>query len=189
MRIGWAEEQLDGEMLYNLLSRHKLLPDSLKDPNICMAYAQILNIGFLHDEGPKPLAVLLEMSPEPGVVGISFITEVARLHQRKAELIEVSHVLRDRWFNGFGAYRVECRVPVDRTQSLRCLRHLGFRLETLPKGLRNATLHHGKPVSLCVLSLLPSDPVRSLPLDPEDHIIHEDRVFDSKEEEVASGLL
>jgi hypothetical protein len=161
-------------MLYTLLHRHKLLPDSLKDPHVAMAYAQILNLGILHDGGERPLAALLETCPEPGVVGITFITEVARLHLRKAELIEVSLQLRERWFEQYGAYRVECRIPVERTQSQRSLKHMGFRMETLPKGIRNATVYEGKPVSLCIMSLLPTDPVKSLSYGAEDTIIQQD---------------
>lgn len=174
MQVDWATEELDGAMLYNLLNRHRLLPDALKDPHVCMAYASIVTLGLLHDGGSRPLASILETCPEPGVVGILFMTETARLNARRNELIEVSLSLRDRWFNQYGAYRVECRVPLERTQSLRCLKHMGFRLETLPKGIRNATRYGGELVSFSLMSLLPSDPVKSLSVEAEDPIIQQD---------------
>ena len=162
MYVEFADEHIDGGILYSLLDRHNLLPETLRDPSICMMAAQTMSVGFVHDGGTKPLAVLLETNPEPGVVGLMFITERARLNQRRDELIEVSSQLRERWFNGYGAYRVETRIPVERTQTIRCLRHLGFKIETMPKGLRNAVIYNGKPVSLCVLSMLPTDPVKEL---------------------------
>ena len=174
MKVEFSDEQMDGGMLYNLLDKHHLLPPQLEDANNCILASQMMNIGFLHDDGPKPLAIMLETNPEPGVIGLMFITERARLNQRRDELIAVSSVLRERWFNGFGAYRVESRIPVERTQGIRCLRHLGFRVETLPKGLRNAVVYNGKPVSLCVMSLLPSDPIKELSKDAEEPTLCEE---------------
>ncbi len=162
MRVEFAEDKLDGGSLYALLHRHNLLPKSLEDPMACIAFADHCSIGFIHDEGRNPLAILLETHPEPGVVGVMLITERARLNQRRDELIGISWDLRDRWFNQMGAFRVETRIPSERTQTLRCFRHLGFKMETLPNGLRNASVLSGKPVNLCILSLLPADPIKQL---------------------------
>jgi len=160
--VAFSEEKIDGGVLYNLLDKHMLLPEYLKDPQICMMAATTMSVGFIHDDGKMPLAVLLETHPEPGIVGVLMITERARLNQRRDELIEISSQLRERWFGQFGAYRVETRIPVERTQTIRCLKHLGFRIETLPKGLRNAAMYNGKPKSLCIMSLLPTDSPREL---------------------------
>jgi hypothetical protein len=172
MQIDWAQGPLDAGILYSTLNRHLLLPASLQDPNICLAAANQMRIGFLHDGGDVPLAILLESNPEPGLVGLMFITGVARLHQKKDDLIEISLVLRDRWFKEMKADRVESRVPVERTQTIRCLKHLGFRLETLPCGIRNGIVLNGKSKSLSVLGLLPSDPIRKLSKEDKEPIIH-----------------
>lgn len=162
MFIQFSEEKIDGGVLYSLLERHLLLPEVLKNPSICMMAANSMNVGFIHDDGNKPLAILLETHPEPGIVGLLLITERARLNQRRDELIDISIQLRERWFGQMGAYRIESRIPVERTQTIRCLRHMGFRIETLPCGLRNAVIYNGKPKDLCVMSLLPTDPVKEL---------------------------
>jgi hypothetical protein len=160
--IQFAEEKIDGSVLYSLLERHLLLPEALKNPAVCMMAANTMNVGFLHDDGEKPMAVLLETTPEPGIVGLLFISERAHINQRRDELIEVSIQLRERWFGQMGAVRVESRIPIERTQTIRCLRHMGFKVETMPKGLRNAVIYNSKPKDLCVMSLLPSDPVKEL---------------------------
>ena len=174
MRVQFSDEPLDGGLLYSLLDRHKLLPLQLRDPQICVVAAQSMGIGFLHNDGEKPFAVLLESQPEPGVVGLMFITERAHLNQCRDELIDVSRVLRDRWFSQMGAYRVESRVPVERTQTIRCLKHMGFRVETLPKGIRNGAIYSGKPKSLCIMGLLPDDPYHKLSSELKEPILVEE---------------
>jgi hypothetical protein len=158
----WANEPLNGGLLYTVLNKHQLLPSYFSDPHACVAAATRMTIGFLHEGKEQPLAVMFESSPEPGVIGLMFITEVARLNQRRDELIEASRALRDRWFGEMGAIRVEARVPVERTQTIRCLKHMGFHIETAPKGLRNAVIYNGIPKSLCVMGLLPSDEFHNL---------------------------
>ena len=158
MQIEWQEKGMDGGLLYSILNRHQLLPAGLADPGVCIVAAQEMTIGILHDGKDKPLAVLLESYPEPGVIGLLFITEVAHLNTQRDELIEVSLSLRDRWFNQMGAIRVESRIPVERTQTVRCLKHFGFKLETEQKGLRNAVVFNGAVKSLHILGLLSTDP-------------------------------
>jgi len=160
--VEWSEEPVDAGVLYSVLEKHQLLPKSLENLQNCLIMASMTSIGFLHDGGNNPLAILLETRPEPGVIGILFITGVARLNNRRDELISASIPLRERWF-GSGAYRVESRIPVERTQTIRCLKHLGFKLETaMPMGLRNAVVYNDKLTSLCIMSLLPDDPVKQL---------------------------
>ena len=173
MEVEFTNHGFDGGLLYSLLVRHNLLPTTLNDPNVCILAASRMSIGFLHDGKPTPLAVMLESYPEPGVVGLMFITEVARLNQRRDELIEASLLLRNRWFNELNAVRVECRVPIERTQTIRCLKHMGFKIETLPRGLRNTTFMSGVAKSLCVLGLLPDDPIHKLSRELTEPIITE----------------
>lgn len=162
MLVEFADVHPDGGMLYSLLDRHRLLPDSLRDPAICMLASERMSVGFIHEGGETPLAILLESYPAPGIVGLLFINERPRLNQLRDGLIECSLRLRKRWFEDLGALRVEARIPIERTQTIRCLGHLGFKQETLPKGLRDAEFYHGKATSMCVMGLLPSDPIKQL---------------------------
>jgi len=173
MEVEFTNQGFDGGILYSLLNKHQLLPATMNDPNICMVAASRMSFGLLHDGKPTPLAIMLESYPEPGIVGFMFITEVARLNQRRDELIEISKSLRSRWFEEMGAFRVECRVPVERTQTIRCLKHMGFKMETLPKGLRNTTVMNGIPKSLCIMGLLPDDPIHKLSTELSEPILNE----------------
>lgn len=178
--VEWSNDPVDPGILYSVLDKHQLLPAGMSNPQTCMMIAQMTSIGFLHDGGNNPLAILLETRPEPGIVGILFITGVARLNQRRDELVQASLALRERWFDG-QTIRVESRIPVERTQTIRCLKHLGFKIETIPKGLRNAVVYNGKPTSLCIMSLLPNDPVKQLSDDVERPIIDKGNDHESQE--------
>ena len=173
MLVEWAQEKMDGGLLYTILERHQLLPPSLSDPRTCIMVAEMMSIGILHDGSDEPLALMIESYPESGVVGLLFITEVPRLNQRRDELIEVSMELRKRWFDDFKAYRIESRIPVERTQTIRCLKHMGFKIETVPKCMRNGAVYNGKPKDLCMLSLLPSDPIHELSNNQKEPILLE----------------
>ena len=93
----------------------------------------------------------------------NWIPEVKRLHTRKAELVELSWALRDFWFKD-GIRRVEAHIPTSRTQTIRALKMIGFRQETLDTGLRE-TVDYGKGFEgTVILGLLESDPVRHIEL-------------------------
>lgn len=166
MQIDFLDQPTDAGLLRSMLLKHNLLYDSLADPMALIAASDGITIGFIHEGGDVPLAIVLENRPCPGVIGVMLITERPKLNQRKAELVEIGKALRERWFEGQKTRRVESRVPVERTQTIRVLKHMGFRVETLPKGLRSAETIKSKPVSFCIMGLLPSDPLRQL---PEDH--------------------
>ena len=168
MFVLFSDEKLDGGTLYDTLRKHRLLPQALEDPRVCMGVAGTMTVGFICDNEDSHLALLLESHPEPGVVGVMMITERARLNQRRNDFIELSKALRDRWFGEYNAHRVETRIPVERTQTIRCFRHMGFKAETLPSGMRNGAIYNGKPASLCIMSLLPTDPIKELSKDKEE---------------------
>jgi hypothetical protein len=85
--IDWVEGPVDPGILHSTLDKHRLLPDSITDPMVLMAVANSLTIGFLHDGGNSPLAILLESRPSKDLVGIQIITERSHINQRRNELI------------------------------------------------------------------------------------------------------
>ena len=165
--------RMEGVELYELLSKHRLLPSTLEDPNVCIALAESSDVGFLH-EGERVLAVILETHPSKNVVELIWVNEVGRLHQRRDELCRVAMDLRNRWFMEGDKARVGVHIPIARTQTIRTLKNLGFRLETLPWGIRSCQTYGNHMESMAVLSLLPDDPIK-VPLSamPQDTILSE----------------
>ena len=156
--------------LFQLLSKHRLLPKNMEDPKVCVALAETSNVGFLH-EGERVLAVVLETSPFDGVMELVWVNEIGRLHQKKEDLCRVALDLRSRWFENKGLSRVGVHVPVARTQTIRTLKSMGFRLETLPWGVRSAMPYGNHLESMAILSLLPSDPVKVFNKTTEDNTL------------------
>ena len=151
--------RMEGVELYELLHKHRLLPRNLEDPNVCISLAESSDVGFLH-EGERVLAVILETHPSRDVVELIWVNEVGRLHQRKEELFRVAESLRHRWFMEGSKERIGVHVPIARTQTIRTLKALGFRLETLPWGIRSCQTYGNHMESMAVLSLLPTDPIK-----------------------------
>jgi hypothetical protein len=122
--------------------------------------AESSDVGFLH-EGERVLAVIIETHPSDKAVELIWVNEVSRLHQKKDFLVEASKVLRKRWFDEKGLMRVGVHIPIARTQTIRTLKALGFRMETLPWGVRDCAGYGNHLESVAIMGLLPSDPVKS----------------------------
>lgn len=161
--VTYIPRKMTGVELYELLSKHRLLPNQMEDPQVCVALAESSDVGFLH-EGDRVLAVLLETHPSDKSIELIWVNEVSRLHQKKDFLIESSKLLRKRWFDEKGYIRVGVHIPVARTQTIRTLKSLGFRMETLPWGVRDCTAYGNHVESMAIMGLLPSDPVKSVGL-------------------------
>jgi hypothetical protein len=151
---------MEGVELYELLSKHRLLPNSLEEPMACISLANSAKIGFLH-EGDRVLAVIIETYPSDKSVELIWVNEVSRLHQKRDFLAEASKVLRKRWFEELGLLRVGVHIPVARTQTIRTLKSMGFRMETLPWGVRDCVVYGTHLESVAIMGLLPTDPVKS----------------------------
>lgn len=161
MKVTFIPRKLDGVELYQLLSKHRLLPTSMEAPEICVAMAESSDVGFLH-EGDRVLAVIIETHPSNKTLELIWINEVSKLHTRRELLIEASLVLRERWFGQMGKERVGVHIPVARTQTIRAIKTMGFRMETLPWGIRNCSGYGSHLESMAVLGLLPTDPARTV---------------------------
>ena len=170
--VTYIPRKLSAVELYELLSKHRLLPNQLEEPKACIALAESCEVGFLH-EGDRVLAVILETHPSDNAVELVWVNEVSRLHQKKDFLAAAAALLRTRWFTEKGYIRVGVHVPVARTQTIRTLKALGFRMETLPWGVRNCMGYGNHVESIAILGLLPSDPVKTVGLldIPQDNIL------------------
>ena len=155
----FIDRRMDGVELYELLHKHRLLPKSMEDPAVCIAMAGSSDVGFLHEDD-RVLAVILETHPSDNVIELIWVNEVSKLHQRKEDLANVAKSLRDRWFMAGNYERIGVHVPVARTQTIRTLKSLGFRLETLPWGIRSCQTYGNHMESMAVLSMLPGDPAK-----------------------------
>jgi hypothetical protein len=144
----------------------------MENPQVCVAMAESSDVGFLH-EGDRVLAVIIETRPADKVLELIWVNEVSRLHTRRDLLTEAASVLRERWFTGMGMERIGVHIPIARTQTIRTIKAMGFRMETLPWGIRNCSGYGDHMESMAVLGLLPSDPVRSntIVVKPEESII------------------
>jgi len=160
MTVTYIPRRLDGVELYQLLTKHRLLPKSMENPQVCVAMAESSDVGFLH-EGDRVLAVIIETRPADKVLELIWVNEVSRLHTRRDLLIEAASVLRERWFTRMGMERIGVHIPIARTQTIRTIKAMGFRMETLPWGIRNCSGYGDHLESMAVLGLLPSDPIRS----------------------------
>ena len=171
-KVTFIPRKLDGAELYALLAKHRLLPKSMEDPRVCVGVAESSDVGFIH-EGDRVLAVIIETHPSDKTVELIWVNEVSRLHTRRDLLIETAGILRERWFGKLGLERVGVHIPIARTQTIRTIKAMGFRMETLPWGIRNCSGYGDHLESMAVLGLLPSDPVRTntLVVKPEEPII------------------
>lgn len=160
MAVTFIPRKLSGSELYELLSKHRLLPKSMEDPRVCVGMAESSDVGFLH-EGERVLAVVIETHPSDNTIELLWVNEVSRLHTRKDLLVEAAGLLRERWFTQLGMKRVGVHIPIARTQTIRTIKTMGFRMETLPWGIRDCSGYGNHLESMAVLGLLPSDPVRS----------------------------
>ena len=162
MNVTFIPRKLDGVELFQLLTKHRLLPKSMENPQVCIAMAESSDVGFLH-EGDRVLAVIIETHPSEKTLELIWVNEVSRLHTRRDLLIEASLVLRARWFDQLNMERVGVHIPVARTQTIRTIKAMGFRMETLPWGIRNCSGYGDHLESMAVLGLLPTDPAKVLP--------------------------
>jgi hypothetical protein len=157
----YIPRKMDGVELYELLRKHRLLPSMLEDPATCIALANSSDVGFLH-EGDRVVAVIIETRPSPKALELIWVNEISRLHQKRDFLMEVAQTLRKRWFDELGLQRVGVHIPIARTQTIRTLKTMGFRMETLPWGVRDCMAYGTHLESIAILGLLPSDPVRTV---------------------------
>ena len=169
----YIPRKMEGVELYQLLTKHRLLPNYLEDPVACISLANSAEVGFLH-EGDRVLAVIIETHPSPKSLELVWVNEVSRLHLKKDFLATVAKMLRKRWFEELGLQRVGVHVPIARTQTIRTLRCLGFRMETLPWGVRDSVGYGPHLESVAILGLLPTDPIRNAVMEiAKDNILSE----------------
>ena len=167
----FIDRRMDGVELFELLHKHRLLPKTMEDPVVCTAMADSSDVGFLH-EGERVLAVILETRPSSNVLELIWVNEVSKLHQKKEDLANVAKSLRHRWFMEGNFERVGVHVPIARTQTIRTLKSMGFRLETLPWGIRSCQTYGNHMESMAILSLLPSDPIKVyVPFEEKDNTL------------------
>jgi len=166
MRMDWRVGKIEPDAFYGLMARHNLLPLHLGEELLIRdirGKAETGAFGLVVEDAesdPGVLAATLTYGVEPGVLCFLWIPEVKALHRRKQELSDLGLSLRDYWFHELGARRVEARVPIHRTQSIRALKAIGFRQETLDCGIRDAVDHGNGLESVVVLGLLEADPVK-----------------------------
>jgi len=156
----YIPRKMNAVELFELLTKHRLLPDHLEDPMACVALANSSEVGFLH-EGDRVLAVIIETRPTNRALELIWVNEISRLHQKRDFLMDVAKILRKRWFEDLGVSRVGVHIPIARTQTIRTLKTMGFRMETLPWGVRDCTAYGTHLESIAIMGLLPSDPVKS----------------------------
>ena len=167
MKMDWRVRTLEPVALYSLLHKHALLPVSLGESRMMeeiKLVSENAHFGLVVEgdgDDPAVLASTLTYQIYPGVLRFSWIPECKRLHTRKDDLATLAADLRPFWFRE-GVRRVEAHLPATRTQSIRALKGLGFRQETLDCGLR-AACDYGKGWEAhVVLGLLANDPVRQV---------------------------
>lgn len=169
MQMDWTVGKIEAEELYRLIARHRLLPIHLGEELLLRdlrARAEAGAFGLVTEDN-KVLASTLTYGDAPGSLQFMWIPEVKGIHHRKQELSDLGQVLRDYWFKQLGAHRVEARVPALRIQTIKALKAIGFRQESMDCGLRNAVDHGAGPESVIVLGLLPDDPVKVFDLKVE----------------------
>ena len=160
INVTYIPRAMEGVELYELLNKHRLLPNTLEEPMACIDLAGSSKVGFLH-ENDRVLAVIIETQPSPKSLELIWVNEVSRLHQKRDFLIEAAKVLRKRWFDELGLLRVGVHIPIARTQTIRTLKTMGFRMETMPWGVRDCVMYGTHLESIAIMGLLPTDPVRT----------------------------
>ena len=161
MKFDLQHQRIQPVELYELLRRHELLP-ALPEDLLIKAVKQLADqsvYGLILDTDDAVLASTLTMRQNPSCLLFTWIPEVRKLHLRRNEMIDLGHEMRQMWFVE-GIRRVEARFPVKRSQTMRALKTMGFRQETLDWGLREAVDYGHGPEGVAILGLIESDPER-----------------------------
>lgn len=180
--------QLKPTELFELLTSHDLVPKGVPESmllNSIHVMADHSAFCLIVDEEEADAVVLasgLTMPLDNRTLTFTWIPEVKRLHTRKADLAKLALELRALWFTN-GITRVEARTTTKRTQTIRALKNIGFRQETLDTGLRSGVDYGKGPEGVIILGLLESDPLRHFD-DATGHIREESPIL---QEEVAHG--
>lgn len=181
-------DQLQPIELFELLSKHGLVPVGFSD-TVLLPYLKKLAESsafslIVDGEGDDALVLASGLSTPLDMHTLSFqwIPEVKRLHTRKVDLATLAVELRELWFTN-GIRRVEARTTSSRTQTIRSLKNIGFRQETLDGGLRSAIDFGKGPEGVVILGMLESDAPRHIP----DATGHKEEEATILSEEVAHG--
>lgn len=159
--------QLQPAELFELLTTHNLVPRGVSELKLLDSVRIMANssaFGLVVDgEGDEAdvLAVALTMPIDENTLSFTWIPEVKRLHIRKADLATLAVELRGFWFQA-GIRRVEARTTTKRTQTIRALKNIGFKQETLESGLRSGVDYGKGPEGVVILGMLESDPIRHI---------------------------
>ena len=156
--ITWMEVAPSPIALRDLLQAHRMLPDLLLDPISLIRFANMTQVGFT-GTAENPGIVILE-SPWESTSRLVHVIVKDKLLSEHEDLLPFADLLHKRWFEDMKLHRVEARVEVERGQTLKFLKALGFHQETAPSGLRKAMFMHGELVNIHVLGLLESDKPR-----------------------------
>lgn len=157
MNIAFHDD-IKPEFLYELMRKQRLLPDAYaKDPTLILNLVDRATTVSL-SEGEELLGLVLGVKHTPEALNLMVF--IINKSLPWADLAGVQEQLRERWFEG-AISRVQAIFPVSRKNTRKFLAHLGFIEETRGCGLRN-TFNYGDHHEACtVMSLLPSDPIKT----------------------------
>lgn len=174
--------------LFELLFSHDLVPKGIQELALLDSIRVMAGnsaFGLIVDgDGDEALvlASTFTMPLNDNTLSFTWIPEVKRLHTRREDLVHLAVELRNLWFQS-GIRRVEARTTTKRTQTIRTLKNLGFKQETLDSGLRSGVDYGKGPEGVVILGMLESDPLRHLD-DVTRHIEQETPILQM---EVANG--
>lgn len=181
-------DQLKPAELFELLFSHDLIPKGVPETMLLNSVRFMSeNSAFclvVDGEGDEALvlASAITMPIDDHSLMFTWIPEVKRLHTRKTDLIDLAVELRALWFQN-GVKRVEARSTTKRTQTIRTLKNIGFKQETLDSGLRSGVDYGKGPEGVVILGMLESDPLRHM----TDALGHKSEEAPIMQEEVAHG--
>ena len=177
-----AMDQLTAVELFELLSKHSLIPQGIPCEIMLGAIKTLAeNSAFclvVDGEGDEALVLASAITApyDANTLLFTWIPEVKRLHTRKADLATLAAELRAIWFTD-GIKRVEARTTSTRTQTIRSLKNMGFRQETIDGGLRGAVDYGKGPEGVVILGMLNSDAPRHIP----DAVGHKEPILSVEE--------
>lgn len=155
---------ISAEQYFELLTGHGLVPRGFVEVELLKKIrkdAENSVFGLVVDE-TGVLASTLTKPISLNILAFLWIPEVKRLHTRKKDLQALGLRLREFWFQD-GITRVEARSSTSRTQTIRTLKHIGFRQETTDHGLRSGVDYGNGPEGVVILGLLEGDAMRIEP--------------------------
>lgn len=162
MSVTWMEVSPSPISVRDLLRAHKMLPDTLEDPVQLIRFSNNSRVGYA-GAMDNPIAVFIESDLDNKVLCIQVILKDKDVY-KEHPIIPIREALIDRWFHHSDCRRVECRIEVDRVNSIKFMKAIGFRQETAPSGIREAYACNNKFINIHVLGLLPTDHLRPIGL-------------------------